>query len=251
MRGPIAAALAVTALALAGATPAAATTMSLDLDPDGSGPHEVVGDHTYFFPRWSNATLHGTTLDDAGAAGNTCIKTLLKPVQAPAFEQDGGLWCPNDFGDGTGSWWWNGVTPVENTQFTAVTEPDDWNGPAQTGVVTILTGPDLHWHITYNGNRRVLDLQAKSDAEDYAGTITVTQRGRTIATARVAGNDTNERYVRVAPKRRHRPARCSGCLALGARFTATLTPDDPGRWVTMRASGSVVHDHLGDAEPVL
>jgi hypothetical protein len=39
--------------------------------------------------------------------------------------------------------------------------------------------------------------------------------------------------------------------ALLAAFTVTLTPSDTARWVTMSASGRVVHDHPGDGEPVL
>jgi hypothetical protein len=251
MRRTIPTVLAVAAAALAAAAPAHATSMTLDLSPD-AGPYTRVADHTYFVPRWSYASLRGTTLDDSGAAGNSCIYTLRKPLQATAFERDGGLWCPNDFGDGTGRWSWSGVPNAENQQFKAVVEPDEYNGPAETNVVTLLTAPDLHWHVTYNGNQRVLDLQVTSDAEDYAGTLAVSQGGRVVATAPVSGNGTSERHVRTVPKRRrHRPVRCSGCLRRGAAFTVTLTPSDTARWVTMSASGRVVHDHLGDGEPVL
>ena len=251
MKRSIPTVLAVAAVALAAAGPAHATSMTLDLDPD-SGPHIRVADHTYFIPRSSYATLHGTTLDDAGAAGNSCIHTLRKPLQATAFEPDGGLWCPNDFGDGTGSWWWSGANGPENEQFKAVVEPDEHIGAAESNVVTFLTGPELHWHVTYNGNQRALNLQVTSDAEDFAGTLAVSQGGRVVATLPVSGNGTSDHYVRTVPKkRRHRRVRCSGCLKRGGTFTVTLTPSDTARWVTMSASGRVVHDHLGDAEPVL
>src|SRR5215208_7563092 len=157
MRSPILATAALTlAAGLAGAGSAAAATMTLDLNSSNVGPHTELGDHMYYFPPSSVSWLRGTVLDDAGQPGNSCIRTLTKPITAVDFTADSSMNCPNDPGDGSGGWTWD-VHATENQQFKAATWPDEHTSAAESNVVTIFTAPEVAWDVSYISDRKMLD----------------------------------------------------------------------------------------------
>lgn len=233
------------AASFGGAATAGAATLKLDLDPGNTGPYNQIDAGAYFVPRTSNSSLLGNVLDDFGAEGNSCIRTLTKPLAATDWEQDGGIWCPNAWGDGGGRWGWS-ANPPENEQYKAVTVPDDNNGAAESNVVTLFTGPELYWNVGFKGNRPALQILVTSSSEEFDATVDVFQGKRKVYSSHVSGNDTSERYVYIAKKRS-----CAHCLKSKAPFMFTVTPTDRTRWVTMTASGRVVRGRIGYGGPVL
>lgn len=242
-RKPIALCALAASLALCGT--AHATTMSLDLDPSLTGPYNQIDAHTYFIPRSSVSSLRGTTLDNAGQPGNSCIHTLDKPLaDAVGFTPEGGIWCPPDPGTGAGSWSWS-VHPTENSQYKAVTEPDDDNAAAESNVVTLLTGPELYWNVGFKGERPAMQILVTSDSDVYDGTVTVMQGSRRVTSFHVAGEGTKEGYAMIGRTARRRMLKARGA------FTILVTPTNRSRFVTMTASGRAVRGRIGDGGPVL
>jgi hypothetical protein len=237
------AALALTAT-VAAAGSAQAATLTLDLDPSQTGPYAQIDTHTYFVPRSGHVSLRGTTLDDAGAPGNSCIRRFTRPLEGPDFTVDGGVSCPTDSGDGSGRWNWD-VHPVENAQYKAAVVPDGSNRAAESNVVTLFTAPELFWSVGFDGSKPAIQFLVTSDSDAYDGTLVVRQRGRFVKAIHVSGDGTSEAHVRVAPKRRAR------ALRRGGTFTAILTPTDQSRWTALYAAGVAKRGRTGDGSPVL
>jgi hypothetical protein len=241
-RSLAAAALAVAATLAAGGS-AAASTMTLGLNTSNVGPHVELGDNMFFFPPSSISYLRGTVLDDQGKPGNSCIKTLSKPLVALDFTTDSSMSCPTDSGDGTGFWTWD-VHAQENEQFKAAVWPDESNAPAESNVVTIFTAPEVNWDISYVSDRKVLDMIVDGDSDEYEGTLEVRQGSKVVSTTHISGDFAD---IRV-PVRRKGGA---GRLKNRARFSFILRPDNQDRWVAMTAKGRAIRGRQGDAGPVL
>lgn len=239
------AAVAVTA-AFAATGSAQAATLTLDLDPSQTGPYAQIDTHSYFVARSTHVSLRGTTLDDDGAAGNSCIHRFTRPLEGPGFMLDGGVSCPTDFGDGSGRWNWD-VHPVENQQYKAAVIPDSGNSAAESDVVTLFTAPELSWSAGFDGNRPAVQFLVTSDSGAYDGTLVVRRLGRFVKAIHVSGDGTTEAHVRVAGRRAH----CARCLRRGGTFTAILTAADQSRWTAMYAAGVARRGRTGDGSPVL
>lgn len=234
--------LAVAATALGGAATASASSTSLGLNTSNVGEHVQVDATTFFFPRSSVSWLRGTLLDDAGRPGNSCWRAAEKTVVEPEWHVEQGIACPA----GSEGWFTWDVHATENTQFKSVVVGDDTGtSPSESNVVTMLTGPELKWDGMWAGYRKS-QIEMWTDSEEYAGTITVKQGGRVVASKAVSGRH-GGLMVKVARKGK----RCKGCLKAGGTFVATVTPNDTRRWVTMTATGVSKRLRQGDGTPVL
>ena len=218
--------------ALGTASAADASSMSLGLNTSNVGEHKELDASTFFFPRNAVSWLRGTMTDDSGL---NCYRTVSKTAVEPDFTGDPGIGCPSE------GWFTWSVHATENTQYKALLT----ESPAESNVVTILTGPEAQWDGMWAGYRKT-QIDAWSDSEAYAGTISVKQGGRVVKSGRMTGTE-GHLTVKVAKKGK----RCAGCLKPGAPWVATITPDDSRRWVTMQATGVSKRLKQGGFAPVL
>ena len=236
----IAAVLTAAALTIGGAAASAqASTLTLGFDPTNTGAYNKIDDTTYFVPRDSSVRLVGMLLDDAGVAGNSCFREYQRTFVTD-FAQDGGISCPSDT---AGGHW--GLMPIitENTQFKAANLPDDNNAAAESGVITLLTAPEVHWDGAFAG-KPLFEVLINGDAEDYAGTLQVRQGKRLVVSREVRGRD-SDLFIKTTKRGGRNQLKKNGA------FTLTLIPHDRTRWAGMTASGHVTRGKQGQAGPIL